>query len=76
MRRIRDPNREAAQPMDNFLLGKKNKPQFGIMIYRDLYNLWKGKGFSTLIFLFRLRKPTLREVNIGFPSQRVVMLRF
>ena len=33
MRSIRDPNREAAQPIDNILFGKKNKPQFGIMFY-------------------------------------------
>ena len=31
MRRIRDPNREAAQPIYTFLFGKKNKPHFGIM---------------------------------------------
>ena len=36
MRRIRDPKREAAQPTDNFLFGKKNTPQLGIMFYTEI----------------------------------------
>ena len=36
MKRIRDPNREAAQPIYNFLFEKKNKPQFGIMFYTEI----------------------------------------
>ena len=36
MRNIRDPKREAAQPIDNFLFRKKNKPQFGIMFYTEI----------------------------------------
>ena len=36
MRSIRDPNTEAAQPIDNFLFGKKKKPQFGIIFYTEI----------------------------------------
>ena len=46
MRSIRDPKREVAQPIDNFLLGKKNKPQFGIMFYTKICIIFgKVKGF-------------------------------
>ena len=77
MRSIRDPKREAAQPTGNFLFGKKNKTSvWNHVLYRDLHDLFKGKGFSTLIFLFQLRKPSPREVKIGFPSQSAVMLGF
>ena len=77
MRSIRDPNTEAAQPIDNFLFRKKNKTSvWDHVLYRDLHILWKCKGFSTLIFLFQLRKPSPREVKTDFPSQRVVMLGF
>ena len=67
MRSVRDPNREAAQPSDNFLFGEKNKTSvWNHVLYRDLYNIWKYKGFSTLIFLFWVRKPRPREVKISF----------
>jgi len=36
MSSIRDPNMEAAQPIDNFLFGKRIKPQFGIMFYTEI----------------------------------------
>ena len=46
MRRIRKPKREAAQPSDNFLFGKKNQPQFGIMFYIDICIIFgKVKAF-------------------------------
>ena len=77
MRSIRDPNMEAAQPIDTFLFGKKNKTSvWNHVLYRDLHNLWKCKGFSTLIFLFQLRKPSPRELKISFPSQRAGKLGF
>ena len=69
-------NREAAQPIDNIVLGKKEKTVWNHVLYRDLHNLWTGKGFSTLIFLFQLRKPSPREMKISFLSQRAVMLGF
>ena len=69
-------NREAAQPIDDILLGKKKKTVWNHVLYRYLHNLWTGKGFSTLIFRFQLRKPSPREAKIGFPSQREVMLGF
>ena len=77
MRSVRDPNREAAQPSGNFLFGKKNKTSvWNHVLYRDLHNLWKYKAFSTLTFLFQLRKPSHRELKISFPSQRAFKLRF
>ena len=77
MRSIRDPKREAAQPTDNFLFRKKNKTSvWNHVLYRDFHNLWTGKGFSTLIFLFQFRKPSPREIKISFLSQRAVMLGF
>ena len=77
MRNIRDPNWEAAQPSDNFLFGKKNKTSvWNHVLYRDLHTLWKCQGFSTLIFLFQLRKPSTRELKISFPSKRAFKLGF
>ena len=69
-------NREAVQPIDNILLEKKKKTVWNHVLYRYLHNLWTGKGFSTLIFLFQWRKPSLMEVKRFFPSQRAVIIGF
>ena len=46
MRSVRDPNREAAQPSDNFLFRKKNKTSvWDHVLYRDLHNLGNVKDF-------------------------------